>query len=87
MPCDDPWDRDVRSLESVVPLDSAAAYDMLDIIHDVVDGKEFFEIMPDYAKNIVIGFARMDGKTVGVIGNNPKHSAGKCSKQTFILDK
>ncbi len=65
------------SLESIVPLDSAAAYDMLDVIHDVVDGKEFFEIMPAYAKNIIVGFARMNGETVGVIANNPKHSAGK----------
>ena len=43
---------------------------------DVVDGREFFEIMPDYAKNLTIGFARMNGQTVGVIGNNPSHSAG-----------
>ena len=43
---------------------------------DVVDGREFFEIMPDYAKNLTIGFARMNGQTVGVIGNNPYHSAG-----------
>merc|ERR1711963_722719 len=75
-PCGDPWDRDVLSLESVVPLDSTAAYNMLDVIHDVIDGREFFELMPDYAKNIVIGFARMNGQTVGIIGNNPYHSAG-----------
>lgn len=64
------------SLESVVPLDTTAAYNMLDVIHDIVDGREFFELMPDYAKNIVIGFARMNGQTVGIIGNNPYHSAG-----------
>jgi len=74
--CNDPWDRDVPSLESVVPLDSTSAYNMLDIIHDVVDGRELFELMPNYAKNIVIGLARMNGQTVGVIGNNPSHSAG-----------
>ena len=72
----DPWDRSVPSLESVVPLDTTAAYNMLDVIHDIVDGREFFELMPDYAKNIVIGFARMNGQTVGIIGNNPYHSAG-----------
>jgi propionyl-CoA carboxylase beta chain len=76
LPNGDPWDRDVPSLESVIPLNSTEAYNMLDVIHDVVDGREFFEIMPDYAKNIVIGFARMDGQTVGVIGNNPNNSAG-----------
>ena len=74
--CGDPWDREVPSLESVVPLDSSSAYNMLDIIHDVVDGRELFELMPNYAKNIVIGLARMNGQTVGIIGNNPSHSAG-----------
>jgi len=72
----DPWDRAVPSLESVVPLDTTAAYNMLDVIHDIVDAREFFELMPDYAKNIVIGFGRMNGQTVGIIGNNPSHSAG-----------
>lgn len=74
--CEDPWNRDVPSLESIVPLDSTEAYDMLDVIHDVVDGKEFFELMPEYAKNIVIGYGRMDGQTVGIVGNNPRFSAG-----------
>jgi len=76
LPCGDPWDREVPSLESVIPLDTGTAYNMLDVIQDVVDGREFFEIMPDYAKNLTIGFARMNGQTVGVIGNNPSHSAG-----------
>jgi len=76
LPCGDPWDREVPSLESIIPLDTGTAYNMLDVIHDIVDGREFFEIMPDYAKNIIIGFARMNGQTVGVIGNNPYHSAG-----------
>jgi len=74
--CGDPWDREVPSLESIVPLDTGTAYNMLDVIQDIVDGREFFEIMPDYAKNLIIGFARMNGQTVGVIGNNPYHSAG-----------
>ena len=97
LPCSDPWDRDVSSLESIVPLDTTAAYNMIDVIQgknalnnsslilhikiyftftDVVDGREFFELMPDYAKNLVIGFARMNGQTVGIIGNNPNYSAG-----------
>ena len=46
------------------------------ISKDIVDAREFFELMPDYAKNIVIGFGRMNGQTVGIIGNNPSHSAG-----------
>lgn len=49
---------------------------MLDVIQGVVDEREFFEIMPAYAKNITIGFGRMNGRTVGIVGNNPKHAAG-----------
>lgn len=75
-PCDDPWDRDVPGLDTVVPLESTEAYDMLDVIHGVVDERDFFEVMPLYAKNIVTGFGRMNGRTVGIVGNNPKHAAG-----------
>ncbi|VDP11865.1 unnamed protein product [Soboliphyme baturini] len=71
-PCDDPWDRLVPSLDTVVPLESTAAYNMLDIIHD----GEFFEIRPYDAKSIVVGFARMNGRTVGIVANNPKVAAG-----------
>ena len=42
----------------------------------VVDEREFFEMMPLYAKNLVTGFGRMNGRTVGILGNNPKHAAG-----------
>ena len=75
-PCDDPWDRDVPALNSVVPLESTSAYDMMDVIQSVVDEREFFELMPLYAKNIVTGFGRMAGRTVGIVGNNPRHAAG-----------
>ncbi|CAN7942994.1 unnamed protein product, partial [Ixodes pacificus] len=74
--CYDPWDRLVPSLDTVVPLDSMAAYHMLDVILDVVDDRDFFEIMPMYAKNLIVGFARMNGQTVGVVANNPKSAAG-----------
>ncbi|KAK6759389.1 hypothetical protein RB195_021151 [Necator americanus] len=74
--CDDPWDRDVPSLDTVVPLESTAAYNMKDVVTALVDEGDFFEIMPDYAKNIVVGFGRMNGRTVGVVGNNPKFAAG-----------
>ncbi|XP_013415344.1 propionyl-CoA carboxylase beta chain, mitochondrial-like [Lingula anatina] len=73
---DDPWDRDVPGLETVVPLESTAAYDMHDVIYGVVDERDFFEIMPNFAKNIIVGFARMAGRTVGIVGNNPKVAAG-----------
>lgn len=73
---EDPWDRDVPSLETVVPLESTAAYNMIDVVTALVDEGDFFEIMPAYAKNIIVGFARMNGRTVGIVGNNPKVAAG-----------
>uniref|UniRef100_A0A674GX02 Propionyl-CoA carboxylase beta chain, mitochondrial n=1 Tax=Taeniopygia guttata TaxID=59729 RepID=A0A674GX02_TAEGU len=74
--CHDPSDRLVPELDTIVPSESAKAYDMLDIIHSIVDEREFFEIMPMYARNIVVGFARMNGRTVGIVGNQPKVASG-----------
>ena len=72
-------------LDSVVPLESTTAYDILDVIHGVVDEREFFEIMPLYAKNITIGFGQMNGRTVGIVGNNPKHAAGRVVKVSSFM--
>ncbi|XP_060606377.1 propionyl-CoA carboxylase beta chain, mitochondrial-like [Ruditapes philippinarum] len=74
--CYDPWDRDVPGLDTVVPLETTAAYDIKDVITSVADDSNFFEIMPNYAKNIVVGFSRMNGRTVGIVGNQPKVAAG-----------
>uniref|UniRef100_A0A2I2YQP9 Propionyl-CoA carboxylase beta chain, mitochondrial n=1 Tax=Gorilla gorilla gorilla TaxID=9595 RepID=A0A2I2YQP9_GORGO len=74
--CHDPSDRLVPELDTIVPLESTKAYNMVDIIHSVVDEHEFFEIMPNYAKNIIVGFARMNGRTVGIVGNQPKVASG-----------
>ncbi|XP_067898115.1 propionyl-CoA carboxylase beta chain, mitochondrial isoform X1 [Heterodontus francisci] len=74
--CQDPCDRLVPSLDTVVPLESTKAYDMLDIVSAIADEREFFELMPNYAKNIIIGFARMNGCTVGIVGNQPKVASG-----------
>uniref|UniRef100_A0A8D3C8N9 Propionyl-CoA carboxylase beta chain, mitochondrial n=1 Tax=Scophthalmus maximus TaxID=52904 RepID=A0A8D3C8N9_SCOMX len=74
--CHDPSDRLVPSLDTIVPFESTKAYDMLDIIQSIVDERDFFEIMPNYAKNIVVGFARMNGRTVGIVGNQPKVASG-----------
>lgn len=68
---------DVPFLDQVVPYSSAIAYDMLDVIRASVDNRQFFEIMPDYAQNIVIGFARFNGRTVGIVGNQPKVASGE----------
>lgn len=86
--CDDPWDRDVPSLDTVIPLEATTAYNIKDVIVPLVDEGDFFEIQPDYAKNIVVGFARINGRSVGIVGNNPKFAAGTLSfvtlQQVFI---
>jgi len=73
---DDTRNREENSLDRIVPLDSNVPYDMHDIISKIVDDGNIFEIMPDYAKNIIVGFARMEGKTVGIVANQPKELAG-----------
>ncbi|MGA2878800.1 MAG: acyl-CoA carboxylase subunit beta [Bryobacteraceae bacterium] len=72
----DPVDRADPALDSLVPTDPQLPYDIKDIIHRVVDSGEFFEIHEHWAKNIVIGFARMDGKSVGIVANQPAFLAG-----------
>jgi propionyl-CoA carboxylase beta chain len=74
--CDDPCDVDVPGLDKIIPTETSAAYDILDVVLSVVDEREFFEIMPNYAKNIVIGFGRMNGQSVGFVANQPKVAAG-----------
>lgn len=52
-----------------------------------MDEREFFEIMPNYAKNIVVGFARMNGRTVGIVGNQPKVASGKYNNWSASNEK
>ena len=59
----DPADRSCPALETVIPPESTTPYDIKDVISPIVDLNEFWEIQPDYAKNIVVGFARMAGRT------------------------
>jgi propionyl-CoA carboxylase beta chain len=72
----DDADRRDESLNSLIPDSPRAPYDMKDLIRRVVDDGEFFEVFPLWAGNILIGFARMDGRTVGLIANQPKVLAG-----------
>lgn len=72
---DDP-SRMIPSLEQVVPDDPNTPYCIKTVIRAVVDNGEIFELMPNHAKNIVTAFARMDGRTVGIVGNNPMTLAG-----------
>eukprot|EP00730_Choanoeca_flexa_P019598 TRINITY_DN9582_c0_g1_i3.p1 TRINITY_DN9582_c0_g1~~TRINITY_DN9582_c0_g1_i3.p1 ORF type:complete len:559 (+),score=151.30 TRINITY_DN9582_c0_g1_i3:226-1902(+) len=64
------------SLETVVPKDPFKAYDMKEVINKLVDNSRFFEIQPDFAKNILVGFARFDGRSVGIVANQPKVASG-----------
>lgn len=77
-------DREVPSLDTIVPLDSSAAFDMLEVIHNLVDDREFFEIQPKFASNIIVGFARMNGQTVGFVANQPKVAAGTKEKYKVV---
>ncbi len=72
----DPWDRVEESLNSLVPVESDIPYDIKDVIHAVIDENYFFEVQEHYAKNLIIGFARLDGRPVGVVANQPAYLAG-----------
>ena len=76
VPCSDDANRRVESLQTVIPEDPNQPYDIKDVIEPVVDNQYFFEVMPHFAKNIVIGFARLGGQTVGIIANQPAFLAG-----------
>ena len=72
----DPADRSDPELTRLIPDSPKEAYDMKDAIRRVVDDRDFFEVQPFYAMNIIIGFARLDGHPVGVVANQPKVMAG-----------
>jgi propionyl-CoA carboxylase beta chain len=72
----DPWDRSSEEASLLVPDDPYQPYDIRRVIREVVDENYFFEVQAEYAKNIVIGFGRLAGKSVGVVANQPDHLAG-----------
>ncbi|HJX59879.1 MAG TPA: acyl-CoA carboxylase subunit beta [Thermodesulfobacteriota bacterium] len=75
-PPTDPVDRETPELLEIVPTDMKKSYDMKRVIKAIVDRVDFFEVSADYAKNIIIGFARMGGKVVGLVANQPQVFAG-----------
>ena len=75
-PCTDPIDRADERLDSIVPAESNQPYDIKDVINTVIDDGYFFEVQEYYAKNIVIGFARLNGRSVGIVANQPAFLAG-----------
>src|ERR1700689_59879 len=74
--CSDPADREDSALDSLVPSASNVPYDIKDVIRRVADHGQFFEVQEHWARNIVIGFARMDGRSVGIVANQPAFLAG-----------
>jgi len=74
--CTDPADRADEALDTMVPAESDKPYDIKDVVHAVVDDGYFFEVHEHYAKNIVVGFARLNGRPVGLVGNQPAYLAG-----------
>ncbi len=75
----EPWDDPERAddeLNDIVPDAPRKPYDMKDVIGRVVDEGSFFEVQENFAKNIVVGFARLDGRSVGIVANNPRVNAG-----------
>ena len=72
----DPANRVCTVLNSIIPDSPNKAYDIKDVIREIVDDSDFFEIQPMYATNFVIGFGRVDGQTVGILANQPKSMAG-----------
>src|SRR4029077_1809264 len=75
-PTADPRDRDEPSLDRLVPASPNRPYDIKELIEKVIDEGDFFEIQPDFARNIVVGFARMEGSTIGIVANQPMVLAG-----------
>ena len=81
---DDPYDRMEAVLDEMIPDNPNQAYDIKDVIQEVVDEKHFFEIQADYAANIVIGFARFGGQSVGIVANQPAVLAGVLNNDASI---
>lgn len=74
--CDDPVDRRDMNLRGIVPTNPNKPYDIKEVIRGVVDDGYFFEVQELFAQNIVIGFARLNGRVVGIVGNQPNVLAG-----------
>ena len=76
VPTSDDIHREDERLDTLIPADPNVPYDVKELIESVVDDHYFFEVMPHFAKNVVIGFARLGGRPVGIVANNPAFLAG-----------
>jgi propionyl-CoA carboxylase beta chain len=75
-PTEDPFDRTDESLDTLIPDSANKPYDMHELIRKVVDEADFFEIQPNHAANIICGFGRVEGRTIGIVANQPTVLAG-----------
>jgi propionyl-CoA carboxylase beta chain len=75
-PCSDPWDRQEESLDTLIPDAATKPYDMHELIRKTVDEGDFFEVQPNHAANIICGFGRIEGRTIGIVANQPMVLAG-----------
>ena len=69
-------DRDDEALDRLVPASPSQPYDMLDLIHSIADNGEFLEVHQHFARSLIVGFARLAGRSVGIVANQPAHLAG-----------
>ncbi len=76
VPCDDPLDRIIPELDEVIPESSRKPYDMKKIIVPVLDNRHFLEVHAHYARNLITGFGRIGGRTIGIVANQPNVMAG-----------
>ena len=87
--CEDPIDRLEDSLNDIIPDEPNRAYDMYEVIGAIIDNGEFLEVHKDYAQNIIVGFARFNGQSVGIIANQPNKMAGvldiNASRKAILL--
>jgi propionyl-CoA carboxylase beta chain len=76
VPCTEPGDREAIELNAIIPENPNAAYDMKDVILPIVDNRDFFEVKENFAPNLIVGFARFNGMSVGIVANQPAHLSG-----------
>ena len=76
IPCSDPIDRYIEDLNTIIPETPNKPYDMYEVIKSIVDNADFFEVSKAFAQNIIVGFSRLNGHTIGIVANQPKVLAG-----------
>lgn len=81
---DDPWNRKCHSLDKIINNDQKSPYDVKSVISQVTDKDSFLELFPNYARNLVIGFARLDGYSIGIVANQPNSLSGFLDAKSSI---